>query len=86
MFYPQDLSNYLKSLVGIDYFKAQLYLEEELIKGYSKDLTSLKVEEPSFNLKYARLQGQIESLRELSAKRKVLTTRSEPSSFVTKGE
>lgn len=86
MFYPQDLSNYLKQLVGIDYFKAEMYLEEELIKGYAKDLTSLKVEEPSFNLKYARLQGQIEALRELSAKRKVLTTRSEHSSSVNKGE
>jgi len=86
MFYPQDLCSYLKTIVGMDYFKAEAYLEEEMIKGYTKELTSLKIEEPSFNLKYARLQGQIEALRELSAKRKVITARSEHSGSVNKGE
>ena len=86
MFYPSDLTKYMKSLTEIDYFKAEEFLEDMMIQGYIKELMSLKVEDSVFNLKYARLQGQIESLRELANKRKIITSRSEHSSSVNKGE
>lgn len=86
MFYPSDLTKYMKSLSEIDYFKAEEFLEDMMIQGYIKELMSLKVEDSVFNLKYARLQGQIESLRELANKRKIITSRSEHSSSVNKGE
>jgi hypothetical protein len=70
----------------MDYFKAEEFLEDEMIKGYTKELLSLKVEDSVFNLKYARLQGQIESLRDLANKRKIITARSEHSSSVNKGD
>ena len=76
----------MKSLTEIDYFKAEEFLEDMMIQGYIKELMSLKVEDSVFNLKYARLQGQIESLRELANKRKIITSRSEHSSSVNKGE
>ena len=86
MFYPSDLTKYMKSLTEIDYFKAEEFLEDMMIQGYIKELMSLKVEDSVFNLKYARLQGQIESLRELANKRKIITSRSEHSSSVNKGD
>ena len=86
MFYPSDLTKYMKSLSEIDYLKAEEFLEDMMIQGYIKELMSLKVEDSVFNLKYARLQGQIESLRELANKRKIITSRSEHSSSVNKGE
>lgn len=86
MFYPSDLTRYLKAITEVEYFKAEEFLEEEMIKGYTKELLSLKVEDSVFNLKYARLQGQIEALRELASKRKLITSRSEHSSSVNKGD
>ena len=76
----------MKSLSEIDYFKAEEFLEDMMIQGYIKELMSLKVEDSVFNLKYARLQGQIESLRELANKRKIITSRSEHSASVNNGD
>lgn len=85
MIYPKEISGYFKELLKNDLFKAEIYLEEELIKGYTHDLTKLSVEDNSFNLQYARLQGKIEALRDLSGKRKLITNQSETvSNSVTK--
>lgn len=82
--YKEDLARYLKDLSYLEQFKGQVYLEDILIKGYQKDLMGLKVEEPSFPLKYARLQGMIEGLQILQSSRNIHIN-SEPNS-VNKGK
>lgn len=62
----------LKELSRLDYYKAELELEGELRHGFLKDLVNLKIEDPAFQLKYARLQGQIDALNELSNKRNLI--------------
>lgn len=77
MFYPKDTPSYLKELVKSDLFKAEVHLEEELVNGFLREMTTLPVSDNSFALQYARLQGKVEALRDLASKRKLLITQPE---------
>jgi len=83
--YADDLTKYLKELSYLEYFKGQIMLEDNLIKSYQKNLLDLSVEDPSFQLKYARLQGQVEALKNLSGTRSIITN-SEKLPSVNKGK
>lgn len=65
-----NLTKAFKELATLDYFKAQIHLEQELLNEALKQMTRLDVADPAFNLKYCRLQGQVVSIQELSNKRK----------------
>lgn len=84
MFYKEDLHKYLKELSYLEFFKGQLYLEEEIMKGFQKDLLTLQIEDPSFQLKYARLQGQVDALKTLSSTRNLITNSESKTSPLTK--
>lgn len=78
-------AKYLKELSRLDYFQAEISLEDELKQGFLKDLLTLKIEDTAFQLKYARLQGQLDALKELASKRNLIIN-SELSDSVNKGK
>lgn len=64
-----ELTGYLKALDQLDYFEAQIFLEEKLAKDLLSKVVSLKMDD-SLGLNTAKLLGGIEAIRLLQSARK----------------
>lgn len=64
----QDLQKgkYFRDLKNLEVFRAQLDLESELYSSLAERLLTLKMDNPSFNLEYARVRGGLDVLRQIA--------------------
>jgi hypothetical protein len=80
--HDSEIHKWLKELTSVEFFKAQIALENDQISRYLKRITSLDLSNDKLALEYAELRGALRSLQDLQAIRKTITN--SPSSV--KGE
>ena len=68
----EELQEALREIVRLDFFKAEVALEEDLIAGFLKKMETLDLDKQTLKLHYAQLKGAISAIRQLQARRSEL--------------